>query len=616
MARRAPMPESEVKAAYEERVRELQSALAQRDARLGILSRVAARVHGEDEIPRILDAALDELLKGLGLTTAWVFLGQDKERKLELAASRGVAPRYLAEIEKSGLDDCLCPEVFWSGHTMLARNTTQCPRMPHLVEGLEQPVAHACIPLRFEGETRGVLNVAALPGRHFEDDELAFLETVGRQICLAVERSNHQRAERARIHEARALASINRAIGSSLDARVVLQAVGRTARELLAADRVQILLGDDERALAVAHVDGAAHPEVREGLIFDLLELDARLLRQALRQCGTFVVEDWRIDPRVNQDLARRWQIGAAIVTCLRVQDRTLGLLLVSRAAAHRWPPEAVEISEALASQASVALENARLYEEGKRAYRELKAAQDRIIRTEKLAAVGTFASGLAHEVRNPLNSVALQLSLLERRTAPLEPKLVGEVKELIAIIREEVRRLDGLVTDFLEFSRASRVQLRPADVDALLDEVVRLLRPEARERKVTLRREQIGDPAPGTLIDSEKMKQVVINLVRNAIEAMPGGGAVAVESGLVDGCLRIAVRDQGPGLPEGLDVFQVFVTTKPGGTGLGLAIAQQIVLEHGGEIQAQSAPGAGATFTITLPVAHAERPIERGAKP
>ncbi|MGE0453661.1 MAG: GAF domain-containing protein [Vicinamibacteria bacterium] len=614
MARRLAMPEFELKAAYEERVRKLQWELARRDVRLAILSRVAARVHGEDDVPRILDVALDELLKGLGLTTAWVFLGQDKDRRLELAASRGVAPRYLAEVEANGLEECLCPEVFWSGHTMLARNTTQCPRMPQLVEGLQQPVAHACVPLRFEDETRGVLNVAALPGRHFEDDELAFLETVGRQICLAVERSTHLRAERARIHEARALASINRAIGSSLDAAVVLQAVGRTARELLAADRVQIMLGDDERALAVAHVDGSAHPEVREGLVYDLVELDARLLRHALAHCGTFVVEDWRVDPRVNQELAHRWQIAAAIVTCLRVQDRRLGLLLVSRPEPHRWPPEAVEVTEALASQASVALENARLYEEGKRAYRELKAAQDRIIRTEKLAAVGTFASGLAHEVRNPLNSVALQLSLLERRTAPLEPKLVGEVKELIAIIREEVRRLDRLVSDFLEFSRASRVQLRPTDVDALLDEVVRLLRPEAREREVTLRREQIGGPAPETRIDSEKMKQVVINLVRNAIEAMPAGGAVTVESGLVEGALRIAVRDQGPGLPEDLDVFQVFVTTKPGGTGLGLAIAQQIVLEHGGEILATSRPGVGATFTINLPVAHG--PGERGAKP
>ena len=98
-------------------------------------------------------------------------------------------------------------------------------------------------------------------------------------------------------------------------------------------------------------------------------------------------------------------------------------------------------------------------------------------------------------------------------------------------------------------------------------------------------------------------MKQVVINLVQNAIEAMPGGGVVTVASGLVDGRATMVVKDEGPGLPEGLDVFQLFVTTKAQGTGLGLSIAQQIVLEHGGVLTAESEPGRGATFTVTLPL-------------
>jgi signal transduction histidine kinase len=98
-------------------------------------------------------------------------------------------------------------------------------------------------------------------------------------------------------------------------------------------------------------------------------------------------------------------------------------------------------------------------------------------------------------------------------------------------------------------------------------------------------------------------MKQVVINLVRNACEAMPSGGEVSVESGVVDGQVRLVVRDTGPGLPEGLDVFQLFVTTKPKGTGLGLSIVQQIVLQHGGEIAAASEAGKGAAFAIALPL-------------
>jgi signal transduction histidine kinase len=141
------------------------------------------------------------------------------------------------------------------------------------------------------------------------------------------------------------------------------------------------------------------------------------------------------------------------------------------------------------------------------------------------------------------------------------------------------------------------------ANLEHLVDEVLRLLQPEAEATAVELRRRSVGDPLPDFRMDAEKVKQVVINLVRNAVEAMPAGGTVTVETGLVDGQAQLVVRDTGPGLPEGVDVFQLFVTTKPKGTGLGLSIVQQIVLQHGGEITASSPPGQGAAFTIRLPI-------------
>jgi signal transduction histidine kinase len=110
--------------------------------------------------------------------------------------------------------------------------------------------------------------------------------------------------------------------------------------------------------------------------------------------------------------------------------------------------------------------------------------------------------------------------------------------------------------------------------------------------------------------MDAEKMKQVVINLVRNAIEAMPAGGTVEVRTGMSDGRAQLVVSDTGPGLPSDIDVFQLFVTTKPKGTGLGLSIVQQIVLQHGGEIFAGRAPAGGARFTIALPALPAEDPV------
>lgn len=602
----------ELREAYESRVRDLEAALERRERELAVLSEVASRVHGAVELTAILDIALEEILSGMDLKAAWVFMGNEKDKVLHLAAERGVSPKYLSAVRKEGLGECLCPEVFWGGHRMMARNTTQCPRMPHLVDGLSSPVAHACIPLRFEGAARGVLNVAARPGELFTDDELRFLETLGHQVCLAVERVRHFEAEQLRNQEARALAAINKAIGGSLDVNAVLTAVGDTARETLGADRVHIFLGAGPRHLVVAHLSGLPHPELLEGQALDLLALRANLQMRAIQERKVYTIDDWTNDERVNRDLARRWDAASGIVIPLVARDHTLGAMTVVRTSHHHWTEEQVEVAEALAAQASVAIENARLYEEAKRAYQELRDAQARIIQTEKMAVLGTFASGLAHEVRNPLNSIALQLSLLERRAATLEGGVAAQIRDLIGIIREEVKRLDSLVSDFLLFSRTKRVHHQPVALDSLLDEVVRLLRPEAKAAGVALRRERCGEPAPKLPLDAERLKQVAINLIRNALEAMPDGGNVVVEDGLLDGSACLRVRDDGPGLPEGIDVFQLFVTTKPKGTGLGLSIAQQIVSEHGGDIAVTSKPGQGAEFTVRLPLNPPEELFEK----
>lgn len=596
---------------HEAEVDSLRAQIGQRERELLVLAEVAARIQGENDVEAILNAALDAILREFGLRAAWVFLGDQSDRELRLASHRGVDPEYLKGVEEHGLGMCLCPEVFSTGHRMQARNTTDCPRMPTIMEGLPEPVAHACIPLILEGTSRGVLNVAARPGQVFAEEELRFLETLGRQLCIAMERAHHLKAERVFDQEARALAALNKGIGESLDVTAILRAVGRTALDVLGVDRVAIYLGSDPRHLTVAHLAGLPHPELREGQSLDLTAVGGRLQRRAIEEQTAFQVDDGSDEALGNPALARRWDCGAAMILPLVARKTCLGLLLVSRRVPHHWTEDQREVAEALAAQASVTIENARLYENARRAYRELNEAQARIIQTEKLAVVGTFASGLAHEVRNPLNSIALQISILERRVAPLEAPLAGELRELMGIVREEVKRLDNLVGDFLQFSRANRVQFRRASLDALVDEVVRLLRPAARATGVGLKRHRLGPAIPELPIDAEKIKQVVINLVQNAIEAMPDGGDVVIETTLADGRAHLSVHDEGPGLPMGLDVFQLFVTTKAKGTGLGLPIAQQIVLEHGGEITAGSGEERGATFVVSLPLPEAPPPSE-----
>lgn len=224
-----------------------------------------------------------------------------------------------------------------------------------------------------------------------------------------------------------------------------------------------------------------------------------------------------------------------------------------------------------------------------------------RTLRAERLAAVGTLAAGLAHEVRNPLNSAQLQLSVLERRVerGDQEPEsLLGVTR----VVKDEIKRLDRLVSDFLAFAQPRPLELQRTPVNELVESVVELVQPEADAQGVVIRVEL--EPFAGmVLVEPERMRQVLLNLVRNALEAMADGGSLTLRTRGADdlGNVRIEVEDSGPGFAEDAPVFDAFYTTKEGGTGLGLAIVHRIVTAHDGNIRVESHPGR-TCFTVLLP--------------
>ncbi len=224
-----------------------------------------------------------------------------------------------------------------------------------------------------------------------------------------------------------------------------------------------------------------------------------------------------------------------------------------------------------------------------------------RTMRAERLAAVGTLAAGLAHEVRNPLNSAQLQLDLLERRAH--KGNLTAEtVLATSQVVREELQRLERLVSDFLAFAQPRPLELKRVVANDLVKKVVDLVTPEVVERGISLTVDL--DHGAGTIkVDPPQFRQVLLNLLRNAMEAMGHQGTLRVSTRGPDeeGNLSFGVADSGPGFPEEAPVFDAFYTTKEGGTGLGLAIVHRIVTDHGGAIQVRSAPG-NTCFTVVLP--------------
>ncbi len=228
-----------------------------------------------------------------------------------------------------------------------------------------------------------------------------------------------------------------------------------------------------------------------------------------------------------------------------------------------------------------------------------------RLLRAERLAAVGTLAAGLAHEVRNPLNSASLQLTVLERRLGR------GESPEattpIVGIIKSEIARLEHLVRDFLAFAKPSPLDLHPVDVRQLLEGVAALIRPEAETSHVTV---DTDTPSSLPLVagDSQRLWQVLLNLTRNALEAMHArGGRLTLRGREGKGVVDVEVEDDGPGFADDLPVFDAFFTTKDQGTGLGLSLVHRIVADHGGTIRVQSRPGR-TCFSVSLPAASGPR--------
>ncbi len=220
---------------------------------------------------------------------------------------------------------------------------------------------------------------------------------------------------------------------------------------------------------------------------------------------------------------------------------------------------------------------------------------------SEKLMAVGTLSSGLAHEIRNPLNGAALQLQLLERRASKLERG--DSLKGIVETVQSEVARLSSLVDDFLHFARPTSLRLQEVDLSALAQHVVELERLAATEASVTLdcNIEQAPLRVRG---DGGRLEQVLLNLVRNAREAVEAGGHVQVSAHPSGDGVALLVSDDGPGIPPELHsrIFEPFFSTKENGTGLGMAICHSLVSLHGGEIQLKSRPGA-TEFRVWLPL-------------
>ncbi len=261
---------------------------------------------------------------------------------------------------------------------------------------------------------------------------------------------------------------------------------------------------------------------------------------------------------------------------------------------------EDIQLLSTLSNQAAVAVENAIMYSDLMKQFQELKETKDQLVQSEKLAALGTMAAGIAHEIRNPLTSLQLFVQMMAERYDDREFR-----EKFTQIVPPEIDRLNRIVNDLVSFAKPAKLIKEPLQINDILDKTIRLS--EISFKKLNVKVVKEFSEVPMVTVDPQQMMQIFLNLIMNGAQAMPNGGTLTVKTYYVDDFIKkvcIDIKDTGVGISEEnlKKLFAPFFTTKEGGTGLGLAITRRIVEEHKGEVKIKSKVGEGTTFTVELP--------------
>ncbi len=472
------------------------------------------------------------------------------------------------------------------------------------------------VPLLREGNAIGGIAVGRAEPGPFPDTQIALLQTFAEQAVIAIENVRLFKEVEARtteltrsVGELRALGEVGQAVSSTLDLGTVLRTIVSRATQLAGMDGGAIYEYDETREQFHLHATDKLPAE----LVETLRAAPIRKGEGALGRMGVSgepiqirdIADEASYQSRLREMLIRLGYRSLLAVPLLR-EDHMLGGLVVNRKSAGAFTPHVIDLLKTFATQSALAIQNARLFREIEEKSRQLETASRH---------KSEFLANMSHELRTPLNAIiGFSEVLFERMFGEINDKQA----EYLGDILESGRHLLSLINDILDLSKieAGRMELEPADCDlsALIENAVILVRERAQRHGIALGR--TVDKRLGTIrADERKVKQVLLNLLSNALKFTPEGGRIDVAAGVRDGAVEIAVTDTGVGIaPEDqAAVFEEFrqvgtATKKVEGTGLGLAISRKFIELHGGKIWVKSEVGRGSTFAFTLPLPDGQR--------
>jgi signal transduction histidine kinase len=466
-------------------------------------------------------------------------------------------------------------------------------------EGL---VSFVGVPLVLEHMPIGVLLCWSRQRREFQPDEVALAQALGTSAAVGIRNADLHEETALRLRHTETLVSVSQAVGSTLDLSEVLR---RTTREM-----VRALGADTGIAWLLTPAKDRFVPLVGYHVPKDLLDkaasaalpVDDPFFATVGGLVAPVTVTNGSTKPWSDPAIGRLMAHQSLLIQPIRWKEQLIGAFSVLwQREPHRFTPEELRLTEGIALQGALAIENSRLYEGVKRQMAELKQTQAQLVQSTKLAAIGELAANIAHEINNPLTTVLGFASFIAERLKTDDP-----MREELTLIQDEAARARDIVRDLLQFSRQRDFMPETASLNHVLEQVLTMVRRQGAFGSVTVHEEYAPD-LPGVEVDVSRIKQVFLNIINNAVYVMPDGGSLTIRTTATSRSVRVDFQDTGPGIaPEHRDrIFDPFFTTKPevSGTGLGLSVSLGIVQSHGGTIEVESEVGKGTTFTVALPL-------------
>ena len=582
---------------------------------------VARSITGSLDLQGVLDRIVDEacVLLGARRVAIAVLEESDPLPVIRFCAVRGLSAEFAQRLRPLSWRDGTTPMAIqerrpvWTADILKDRALELTPSTRAVIE-FEGYRAVLSVPLLAGERALGALVVYRDLAGPFSEADIEVTQVFAAQAAVALQNAELYRRASERADKLTTLSALTRLITGAASSHEVFDAVAQAAVRLLGARASQVWV--DDRAHGMLRMEGSTcvDPVLADKLSSVQAIRHGEGLTGAVFATGRpSFVRDLRHESRfIPQAIVADGEVRAyAGIPLVAAEGEALGVLLLLFGARGEFTAEDKELLGLLADQAAIAIMQAQLYDEADRRRQQaermaenLERSQEELVKTERLRALGEMAAGVAHDFNNLLAVILGRAELLLRRVR--EPMLVRDLEA----VRRAAQDGAGTVRRIQEFTRTRRGRVfERVDLGDVVREVVELTRPrwevEAQSRGL---RYEVGVEGVAPLIAGrpEELREVVANLITNAIDAMPEGGHCNVRLGQQDSVAIVSVRDTGVGMDDVMRrrVFEPFFTTKgPRGTGLGLAVSWGIVTRHGGTIEVESAPGRGTTFSVRLPI-------------